>query len=189
MWAHFWILGLFQPLTHYRGAIPGFQASEGTAGAIFVASARQLQHLIFVYQRNHSLAPPTITIHAPVLIAAIALTQIRRVSNRAQKFERLLWLFADLAVTFRRLRDLLQSLALKGYEAGFVDSEKFNELFERFADACKAGRRGSPTTEFSFGSNAEENRRMAAILRGSSYDTHFATTHVIDEIEDGERLY
>ncbi|KAF2163749.1 hypothetical protein M409DRAFT_57239 [Zasmidium cellare ATCC 36951] len=188
MWAHLWILSIFQPLTHYRGAIPGFQAG-GTAGAIFVASARQLQHVVFLYQRYFSLAPPTIALNGPVFVAATALTQIRRVSNAAVTFETLLWLFADLAVSFRSLRDLMQTLLLIGYQAGFVDEERLRFMTDRLSRAYRTGRKRSSLNEAAFVvDSGVPQGSPTATPKDKSYDLHLSATHVIDELEDDEGL-
>ncbi|KAK4503739.1 hypothetical protein PRZ48_004654 [Zasmidium cellare] len=137
MWAHLWILSIFQPLTHY----------------------------------------PT------------ALTQIRRVSNAAVTFETLLWLFADLAVSFRSLRDLMKTLLLIGYQAGFVDGDRLRFMTDRLSEAYRSGRRSSSITEHALVIDSGGMLGSTTTApKDKSYNLHLDAKHVIDELEEGEGL-
>lgn len=152
-----------------------------------MASARQLQHFVFLYQRYFSLAPPTIALNGPVFVAATALTQIRRVSNAAVTFETLLWLFADLAVSFRSLRDLMQTLLLIGYQAGFVDGDRLRFMTDRLSEAYRSGRRSSSITEHALIIDSGGTLSSTATApKDKSYNLHLDAKHVIDELEEGE---
>lgn len=154
-----------------------------------MASAKQLQHLVFLYQRYFPLAPPTIALNGPIFVAATALTQIRRPSNAALTFETLLWLFADLAVSFCSLRDLMSTLLMIGYRAGFLDDDRFRFVFDRLSNAYDAdhGERGKSKSIRAV--DASEARDLTTPSRKDrSYDTHLAASArpVIDELEHDE---
>lgn len=152
-----------------------------------MASAKQLQHLVFLYQRYFPLVPPTIALNGPVFVAATALTQIRRLSNAALTFETLLWLFADLAVSFCSLRDLMSTLLRIGHQAGFVDDERFRFIFDRVSDAYGAGNRGKSESILAVDAGEAANLKTPS-RKDKSYDTHLAASArpVIDELEHDE---
>lgn len=188
MWAHVWILSIFQPLTRYRGTIQGFQAG-GSAGAIFVASAKQLQHMVFLYQKYFRLSPPTIALNGPIFVAATALTQIRGLSNAALTFETLLWLFADLAVSFSSLRDLMSTLLMIGHRAGFIDQKRYRFIVDRLSDAYgTGGGRNGKSESIPAVDGGDVLGSTTPNRKDKSYDTHSSASArpVVDELENDE---
>lgn len=137
-WFHLFIVGLFLPLLSSRQTIVGFQCPTATARAVYLASARQLQHLVLVYRLSSPLALMTPAWHGSIAMSAISIAMSRPTPETPWRFAAYLQILADLAGPFPGLYELYQGLALTGLQVGLLPERETRAELERMVMARKS---------------------------------------------------